>query len=125
MMSIKVYSILKTLGKQVFQENVDALFNIGFRFADIVKERPNFELALDPECNIINYRYVNASVSDLNALNAAIRQQLVEEGKFYVVQTIIDGKRYLRTCTMNPFTTDEDVHALLDEIEHIGRRLVT
>ena len=125
MMSIKVYSILKTLGKQVFQENVDALFNIGFRFADIVKERPNFELALDPECNIINYRYVNASVSDLNALNAAIRQQLVEDGKFYVVQTIIDGKRYLRTCTMNPFTTDEDVHALLDEIEHIGRRLVT
>lgn len=124
MMSIKVYSVLKTLGTDVFGENVDTLFDAGHRFADMIKQKPGFELGLQPECNIINFRYVDERADNLNALNATIRQQLVEEGKFYIVQTVIDGKRYLRTCIMNPFSTKDDHLALLNEIERLAKDIL-
>ncbi|MEO0899002.1 MAG: aminotransferase class I/II-fold pyridoxal phosphate-dependent enzyme [Bacteroidota bacterium] len=120
MMSIKVYSILRTHGSQVFRENIDLLYNKARRFAQIVKDRTDFELAIDPEANIINYRYILCPEEDRNALNTRIRQQLVEEGDFYIVQTTINGKKYLRSSIMNPRTEEEHFVALLDRLASLA-----
>ncbi|MBQ4819244.1 aminotransferase class I/II-fold pyridoxal phosphate-dependent enzyme [Aquimarina sp. MMG016] len=120
MMSIKVYAILKTYGEEIFEQNIDTLYGLASVFAQMVKERTNFELALTPEANIINFRYINSDRKNLSTLNAAIRQTLITSGKFYIVQTRIDDELYLRTTIMNPLTKEEDLLALLDEIERIA-----
>ncbi|MEL6944791.1 MAG: pyridoxal-dependent decarboxylase, partial [Bacteroidota bacterium] len=85
MMSIKLYAILKAHGFELWEQYVKRTFELGKQFADLIQETPNFELALEPDCNIVCFRYlVN---QDLNQLNSAIRQQLLEEGEFYLVQT--------------------------------------
>ncbi len=120
MMSLKVYSILKTYGEHVFEENVERLFDLAKAFAKMIQARPNFELAIEPEANIVNFRFVNTA-NDLNEWNSNIRKQLLQDGKFYIVQTTLNGKLYLRTTIMNPLTTEQDLEALLDEIELLSQ----
>ena len=122
MMSIKVYSILKAHGTDIFEKNVDRLYDMGVSFSAMIKERSDFELAIQPQANIVNFRYVgNKEVGKgYNQINDDIRQQLLEEGKFYIVKTTIGTKRYLRVSIMNPMTTERDCGELLDEIEKIG-----
>ena len=123
MMSVKIYSILKAHGEQIFSENVDYLYDLGRTFAEMIKSRPNFELAVEPESNIVCFRLNSSSNGDLNELNSAIRNQLLKDGKFYIVQTSLREKLYLRVSLMNPLTTEHDLKALLDEVETIGNKI--
>ena len=124
MMSVKVYTILKSYGVEIFEQNIDQLYDATRNLAQLILKRPSFELALTPEANIVNFRYLkNNTAKDIDTFNALIRQALIESGKFYIVQTIIKNKRYLRCTVMNPLTTSGDFTALLDEIESIGVKL--
>ncbi len=120
MMSIKVYTILKTYGEELFEKNIDQLYGLAIRFANMIKARPNFELVIEPQANILNFRYLDSEKTDLNTLNTTIHKTLIRSGEFYIVQTIIQEKRYLRTTIMNPLTKEHDLVALLDEIERIA-----
>ena len=123
MMSVKIYSILKAHSEQIFGENVDYLYDLGRTFAEMVKSRPNFELAIEPESNIVCFRLNNTTSKDLNEFNSSIRKQLLQDGKFYIVQTSLGENIYLRVSLMNPLTTENDLNALLDEVEKIGSKI--
>lgn len=125
MMSVKIYAILKTYGEEIFTENVEILHGLSVRFAQIVNERKGFELALAPESNIVCFRFVGEgrTAEQIQTLNAAIRQKLLEEGAFYIVQTTLRDKLYLRVSLMNPLTTEEDLTALLDAIERLAMKM--
>jgi L-2,4-diaminobutyrate decarboxylase len=47
----------------------------------------------------------------------------LEEGKFYIVQTTLREKLYLRVSLMNPLTTVRDLRALLEEVEKIAKEM--
>ncbi|MEM8898249.1 MAG: pyridoxal-dependent decarboxylase [Bacteroidota bacterium] len=123
MLSIKVYLILKTYGEQIFGESVDQLHATAQTFADILEGHPSFELCIRPEANIVNFRFVKEGVKDLNQLNGQIRQALVENKQYYIVQTTINEKKYLRTSLMNPLTSEKELRGLLDELERLGNQL--
>ena len=122
MMSVKIYAILKAHGEQIFTENVEYLYDLGRKFAEIVKSRPNFELAIEPESNIVCFRLIDKTASQ--EVNSLVRKQLLKEGKFYIVQTSLGENLYLRVSLMNPLTTENDLNALLDEVEKIGNQFV-
>jgi L-2,4-diaminobutyrate decarboxylase len=121
MMGVKVYSILRTYGPQIFIDYFTACYDLGKVFASMIERTPDFELPYQPESNIVCYRYLGSGGSDdeINLLNAEIRKKLIESGKFYVVQTSIDGKTYLRSAIMNPFTSETDLEELLIEIRKL------
>lgn len=123
MMSLKAYSVIRMYGEDVFEKNINRLYDQGKVFAQIIRNRDGFELLMEPEANILNFRYVKFLNSDLNTNNSKIREALLESGKFYIVQTMINEQRYLRTSIMNPLTTEEDFETLLDEIEMLAKSL--
>lgn len=124
MMSIKVYSIIKAHGLEVFGENYDHLYGLAQSFSTIIKNTPNFSLLIEPESNILNFRYEPETEKDLNLLNEEIQKKLVEAGNFYIVSVVLSGKCYLRTSVMNPFTTEVVFEHLLNEIRNIGDKLL-
>jgi len=69
-------------------------------------------------CNIVCFKYVDNSISGeaQNKQNEAIRQALLEDGEFYIVQTKLRGVHYLRITVMNPFTTEIHFKNLLEKI---------
>lgn len=123
MMVIKFYSILKTYGEEIFTEHVDRLFALAQNFTKMIQDHPMFELAIEPQANIVNFRYVAAPEEQQNELNSAIRRKLLESGKFYIVQTMLGNKRYLRTSIMNPLTSETHLAALLDEIVTLAEQV--
>lgn len=125
MMCIKVYSILKAYGKDVFAQNCAFLFDSARQLANLIKENTMFELLIEPEANIVNFRYKPAGNYNASDLNDKIRKQLIMDGQFYIVSVLIDKEKYLRCCVMNPLTTAKDFKKLLTKLESIGKSILT
>ena len=123
LLSAKVYIILKTYGTDVFEQHVDRLYASAQTLYHLLDVHEDFEVALAPESNIVNFRYLPKSESGheaINDLNVEIRERLVQSGNFYIVQTVINGVRYLRCTVMHPLTTKAHFQQLLTEIKRIG-----
>ena len=125
MMSMQVYSVLRTYGPNIFCDNVSHLYQLGRAFAQIIEQRAEFQLAIAPEANIVCFRYVGEELDEMQCdqINATIRQRMLEDGRFYLVQTQLRDTLFLRTTLMNPFTTEAMLVQLLDEIIRIGEEV--
>lgn len=122
MMGIKVYAILKQFGPQFFTDYLETCYDNGKTFARIIRANKNFELAQDPQTNIVVFRYVGSltQAEEISLLNQRIRNKLVKEGKFYIVQTEIQGHTFLRTVLMNPFTSENEMYNLLSYLVELS-----
>ena len=122
MMGLKAYALLRTYGPELWAQYLDRVMELGRRFATLAQETDGVELAVDPQCNIVCFRYHPEGMEGeaLNALNEAIRQALLEEGRFYIVKTNLRGSTYLRVTLSNPFTTEADIRALLGSVAAIA-----
>ncbi len=123
MMSLKVISVLAEHGLAAWDANVTQLYDLANKFADMIDETPAMELLVRPQSNIVCYRYVPANAEQANAINRDVRERLLHEGKFYVVQTISDGTHWLRTTIGSSLTTTEHLGQLLEEVTRIGQQL--
>lgn len=124
MMALKVYALLSRYGPELFAEIVNRLFNLGKSFAALIKERENFKLAVEPQSNIVCFRHAPPSASDLDSHNRNIRRRLIDNGNYFIVQTELGGKLYLRTTLMNVYSGEDEFMGLLDEIEELSEASV-
>ena len=116
MLSVKFYAILQEHGQKGIAAFVDTLYDNARLFASLVRKHPDFELLTEPMSNIVCYRFVRGDDNELNKINRVIRQKILEEGEFYIVQTEVDGTLYLRNTMMNPFTKETHMQELLERI---------
>lgn len=122
MIGLKVYSIIRTYGLQLFDEYVTYVCDLGKTFARLILERPNFQLAVQPQCNIVCYRYQppEFTEAEIDQLNQRIRRRLLEVGDFYIVQAKLKGQTWLRSTLTNPFSTEKELTELLNRIEQLA-----
>lgn len=113
---LKVYAGLMCYGTRFFADYVTRQYDLARTFARMLREAPDFELAVDPDANIVCFRYVPQDGEDPDVVNAIIRRTLVRSGSFYIVQVRLPGGLYLRVTLLNPDITEEDLHALLETI---------
>lgn len=131
MMSIKVYALLKMYGVQLFSDYITQTYDLAREFYAILDNAADFEPAMEPASNIVCFRYIppyippGAGKEELSGINGKIREQLKQDGEFYIVQTIIDGNIYLRVTLMNPFTRTTHLEELLERIRKIWDELGT
>lgn len=116
MMVLKLYVTLSVYGTRLFSDYVAATFDLATRFAARLRAAPDFELAVEPQCNIVCFRHTPSGAVDLDALQERIRQRLLRDGSFYLVQTRLPAGIFLRTTLINPLTRDEDLAALMDAV---------
>jgi L-2,4-diaminobutyrate decarboxylase len=112
-MAMKLYLSLAVHGEKFFSDYIDYTHDLAKAFADMIKSQKDFELAIEPESNIVCFRYIPEKDIDLNTLQKTIRKKIIESGNFYLVQTDLRGKTYLRVSLMNPLTTIEGLRNLL------------
>lgn len=120
MMGLKVYVALKTLGTKYFDDFVTGTYDLTAQFAQMIDDASDFEYLIAPQSNIICFRYLSKGDIALNAVQAAIRLELLNDKMFYIVQTEVDGELWLRCTVINPYTTSEIILALLDKIRTIA-----
>ena len=121
-LGIIAYTALKYYGKSYYKEYIDSRYDLATTFAMMVKSDRQFELAVEPDSNIVCFRYAPKGHNDLtfNQINATIRDKIIKEGSFYIVQTELDGKIWIRLTIINPITSEDDLKNLLLRITEIG-----
>ncbi len=120
LIALSLYGCLATLGTRVFTEAVERAHDLARAFAAQLAAAPDFELACEPDSNIVCFRFVPSGASDVEALQRRIRDALRESGAFYCVATTLRGRSYLRVTLMNPLTTLPVLEALVEEIRRVG-----
>jgi L-2,4-diaminobutyrate decarboxylase len=116
-LSLDLYVALKVLGTDFFAAYVERMKDLAAGFAVAVEARPGWELAVQPESNIVCFRYVPEGAQDPNGLQARLRDAVVRSGAFHIVKTVLRGKTWLRTTIINPLTCEDDLGALLAAVE--------
>ena len=116
-LSLNLYVALRVLGTDFFAAFVERMVALAATFAGMIEQRPHWQLALQPEGNIVCFRYVPPSLSDANAFQHRVREAIVKEGSFYIVKTVLRGKTYLRVTIINPRTGLSDLEGLLARVE--------
>lgn len=124
-MALPLYTLLAKYGAGFFAEYAERMLELAQRFAALIREAPDFELAVEPESNIICFRHVPAGcpADALDRLQAELRTKLVSSGAFYFVQTRLNDALYLRTTLIHPLTTEDDLLALLSALRDAARAL--
>lgn len=117
-MAIKLYLALAIHGEEFFSDYIDYTHDLAKEFAALIKSQKDFELALEPQSNIVCFRYLQEGLAneDLDKLQTTIREKIIKSGEFYFVQTKLYGKTYLRVSLMNPLTTIDNLSGLLELI---------
>ncbi len=117
--ALGVWGVWSLFGQELFEAMVDTTFDLGGRFYELLQEQEDFEPYCRPQCNIVVFRYLPAKLRDqppeaIDQFQSRLRQSVIRSGEFYLVPSVIDGRNYLRTTIMNPLTTEEHLHGLLD-----------
>ncbi|MBE0674783.1 MAG: aminotransferase class I/II-fold pyridoxal phosphate-dependent enzyme [Bacteroidales bacterium] len=113
------FTAFKYFGREYFSNYIDSRYDLATQFAGMVQESDNLELAVKPDANIVCFRHYNSETDceTLNTINAGIRDIIIKEGSFYIVQTEIEGKLWLRVTIINPLTTAEDMALLIKTVK--------
>lgn len=109
-MSLRYYTMIQEYGDRGFKAFVDQCYENGNRFAQLVTSIDGMELGVAPDSNIVCFRPRHCKT--LAQINQ-IRKRILDDGRFYIVQTVLKGEPYLRVTLMNPFTSEDDMKELL------------
>ena len=123
MMSLHWYLLFKVYGKDLFEQFLTRQYDLAQDFWGILEAADDFEVAVRPMSNIVCFRYVQTGMplEALDQLNAFIREESLKAGRYYIVQTRLKGRLYLRTSLMNPFTKLEDLKNLLSYLRNLAK----
>jgi len=125
-----VWGLWSLFGKRLFGDLVDLTFSLTRHFKELLDDDGDFESPYGPEANILIFglsaqgsQLAELGKQRLNRLHSNIRRTLVQEGKFYITQTELDGRIWLRVTVMNPLTTSEDLQDLIKEVKQVAARI--
>jgi L-2,4-diaminobutyrate decarboxylase len=124
MMAIEVWTALRVHGEAFFSDVIDRLAVLAAELAARLAVADDFELAIQPELNIVCYRHRPRGMADgpeLDAHNRALRQRIVEDGRFYIVGTQLATGYHLRSTIMNPLIEPTDFDDLLGHVRELCR----
>lgn len=132
-----VHASLNILGRRGYEILVDRGIARTRHMAEAVRARPEFELLVEPQLNILVYRYVPArwraqaaaqaldenENQEINRANERLQKIQRQRGLSFVSRTTLDTTAYgrgvpiaaLRAVLANPLTDESDINAVLDE----------
>lgn len=144
--SLILDSSLKIMGSRGYALMIDHGIETAKRFAQLIEERPLFEMVTHPRLNILTYRLVPLDIQEqiqkadkeelkrldsiLDEINTKIQRTQRAAGKSFVSRTRLKPRYYkghntvvLRSVIMNPMTNEKILSEILDEQEQIYHSL--
>ena len=114
---IHTYAIMRLYGDKIYEEYVDTLYDLGIEFGKMIEDATDMELAFKPCTNIVCFRYLPGNGKDIDEVNRKIADELLKDGTFYIVNTTVRDKFYLRVSLMNPMTDRKTLEKLIEKVK--------
>jgi len=119
-----VWALLSEIGSAGIRERVVRHNDMARAIADRARSHPNLELLMEPTLSICCFRYFDAGIEDLDALNRRIHRQLMLNNKNVPSTTVVHGKLVLRPCFVGARAGAQQATELVDEVLEIGASLI-
>ena len=121
--SLKLWTAFRAHGAEAFRQAIQRDLELAVELANVVRSRPNMELLVEtPDLSIVPFRRI-PSIGDIDAHNHRLGELIQADGRVFVASAVLDGKACLRPCIVNFRTSSDDVRALVDIAEELGRAL--
>lgn len=118
MLSIRLFLPLKVYGMSIFEAYVEKCYDIAKDFGHMLVKKGGYELAVNPDANIICFTLIDLNNDEMHK----IRHEVLMDGTFYIVKTVLKERVFLRCTFMNPFTSQESMETLLNKLEGFKKR---
>jgi aromatic-L-amino-acid decarboxylase len=116
--ALKLWMSIKVFGMAAFRTAVER----GFALADFTEARlrkmPGWEIVTPAQMGIVCFRYAGAD----DAAHLRLVQTFLRDGFALITSTVLQGRTVLRTCTINPRTTEADIEETLDRLDRLACR---
>ena len=128
--ALKVWLQLRQVGRAAYVRMVEEDIDLARSFHAIAERRDELQ-ALGTQLSITTYRYLPRDLAAraddaevrayLNDLNRSVQTRMEQGGEAFVSNAVLGDMYALRMCVVNFRTTAEDVVALADISERLGR----
>ncbi|WP_367127752.1 aspartate aminotransferase family protein [Saccharothrix sp. HUAS TT1] len=122
--ALKLWLSFKGFGVAAFRAAIDHGLDLAEHAAELVERSDELELLAGPSLGILCFRYrprAADDAADLDAIQTRIVETVNRGDRFMMATTVVDGRRALRLCTINPRTTPADVDRLAADVLEAGR----
>lgn len=123
--ALKLWVAFKALGADWYEQVIDRHMAQAARLADHLRDHPDWELLVPPDLNILCFRYHPAGVAPgaLPALQDAVVDAVVADGRNWISTTEIQGHRAIRWMALSPALTDEDVELFWTVLNEVAAQV--
>jgi aromatic-L-amino-acid/L-tryptophan decarboxylase len=126
MNSLKLWLTLRIHGRCAYEELIDRQLHLARTFAEWVRHSEQFELAIDPQLTIVNFRLKDPglSESELAAAHARFVEEVTIDGQRWISSTITNGRSVLRMMIISYLTEEPHLHALQDALLAASQKIL-
>jgi glutamate/tyrosine decarboxylase-like PLP-dependent enzyme len=117
--ALKLWMSIKVFGLAAFRAAIERGFVLAEFTEACLRGMPGWEIVTPAQMGIVCFRY--SALDD--AAHLSLVQTLLEDGFALITSTILRGQTVLRTCTINPRTTETDIRAALERLDGFARRV--
>ncbi len=100
---------LATHGSDAYRDAIESSLELTRLTARMIDDHPRLELVLEPELSVVMFRRPGWGTDDINRWS----DELLANGKGFVVASSWQGEPVIRFCFVSPRTTKEDVAEIL------------
>lgn len=116
---LKLWLTFQHLGRDGVEQLIDESYRLTAEIRDRVVEHDALELASEPEMNLVCFRATPGwcPPDERDDLNSWLQQALLSEHDIFVSLPTYRDSRWLRVVLLNPFTGEETIQQLFNEID--------
>ena len=126
MNSLKLWLTLKIHGRRSYEDLIHRQLHLSRVFADWIRRSDQFELALDPQLTIVNFRLKDSSLSEseLATAHARLVEEITRDGHRWISGTVAAGRSVLRMMVISYLTEERHLHALEDALVAASQKIL-
>ncbi len=124
--ALPIWATLRAYGRAGYREMVERHLDLAAHLGRLVEAAPDLELLAPVRLCVVCFRYAPPGVPapDLDALNQAIGEALLADGRVFAGTTVYEGRTALRPAIVNWRTREADVELLVSVVRELGVRFV-
>ena len=122
--SLAVWATLRAYGRSGYRAMVERHLELAQRLSDRVDAEPELERLAETKLNIVCFRFRPDGLSEdeLEGLNLALGQDVLDDGRVFFGTTRYRGKVAFRPAIVNWRTEERDVDLIVDALLELGRK---
>jgi len=122
--SLAVWATLRAYGRSGYRAMVEQHLDLAERLSERVDAEPELERLAETKLNIVCFRFRPEGLSEeeLDELNLALGQDVLEDGRVFFGTTRYRGKTAFRPAIVNWRTEEGDVDLIVEVLLELGRK---